>query len=132
MRLVHLIVLLSTAAGCAPSRSYLFDPVATSVKERTGVSPEWRTDWRRSAAADARVQELLGRPLTAESASMIAVLSNPGLQAAYAEIGIVGGGLATARAPSNPHIEAELTFPLDDGGRSFELSAVQSVTDLLA
>lgn len=125
------LVLVPLVAACMPSRSALFDPVAASVRERTGISPEWRTGWRRSAAVDARVKEVLGKPLTAEDAALLAVLVSPELQAAYAELGVVGGTYASARTFSNPEIEAEIVFPLEEGSTQLELTAVQDVTQLL-
>ena len=54
------------------------------------------------AAAHARVQRLLKRPLTADTAVQIALLNNRGLQAAYNELGIAeaddGGGEPAAQS----------------------------------
>jgi len=126
------MVVLGALAACAPSRSYLFDPVAASVRERTGIRPEWRSGWRRSPAVDKRIGEVVASPLTADGAASIAVLNSSELQAAYEELGVAGGRLAAARLPENPQVEAQLRFPLDGGSTQIEVSAVQSVTSLLA
>ena len=125
------LALVATAAACTPSRGALFGPVRDSIVQRTGVEPDWRADWRRSPRADQRVRDLLAEPLTADSAVAIAILGNAELQAAYEELGIAGGALASAHTPPNPHAEAELRFPLDEGETQLEFSVVESVTGLL-
>src|SRR5687767_6404787 len=100
------------AAGCVPSRAALFDPVRQATRERIGIEPEWRSDWRRPPDLDKRIRELLAQPLTADNAALIAVLASPELQARYAELEAAGAGLATARALPNPEVEAQLRFPL--------------------
>lgn len=72
-RVAFVAALTASAAGCAPSRAYLFDPVAQTVRERTGLAPEWRTEPAPSAAAR-RIRELVARPLTADTAALVAVL----------------------------------------------------------
>jgi cobalt-zinc-cadmium efflux system outer membrane protein len=120
------------AAACAPPRSALFDPVSQAVRERTGITPEWRDDWRRPRAVDERIREILAQPLTAEQAALVAVLNSPRLQAEYAELGVAGGDVAAARTPPNPEAELELRFPLEGGDADLELSVLQNVSDLLA
>ncbi len=53
-------------------------------------------------AIDARVAERLSHPLAADDAVAIALLNNPGLQDAYAELGIARADLARAGLPPNP------------------------------
>jgi outer membrane protein, heavy metal efflux system len=125
-----LISVTIALAACAPSRATLFGPVSDAAKERTGITPEWRSGWQRSPASDERVRQILARPLDAEGAAMVAVLSSAELQAAYSELAGAGGALAGARSLPNPELEAELRF--DDGERQIELSAIQSLTGLLA
>jgi cobalt-zinc-cadmium efflux system outer membrane protein len=76
------------------------------------------------------VAALVARPLTAEDAALLAVLGSPALQARYAELGIAAGGVARARTPANPELEAELLFP-GDGDAHVELAALQDLTSLL-
>src|SRR5512134_1215217 len=89
-------LLLSTAA-CAPSRAALFDPVRDAIRARTHVTPEWRAGGARSAAAQARVGEVLAAPVTADGAAEIAILSNPELQAAFEDLTISGAVLVEGR-----------------------------------
>ncbi len=57
-----------------------------------------------ASLAHARVQRLLKRPLTAETAVQIALLSNRGLQAAYNELGIAETAMVAESLPPNPKL----------------------------
>jgi outer membrane protein TolC len=57
-----------------------------------------------ATAARAKVNHLLKRPLTAESAVQIALLNNRGLQAAYNELGIADAVRVQQSLPPNPMI----------------------------
>ena len=109
------VAALVWSSACVPGRSTLFDPVRESVNQRLGVTPEWRSGWEPSPSAEKRVKEILGRPLTAADAAMLAILLSPELQAGFAELGVAGGRLGTARTLPNPELDAEIVFPLDDG-----------------
>ena len=67
-----------------------------------------------AAAAHARVQLLLKRPLTADAAVQIALLNNRGLQAAYNELGIAEAAMVAASLPPNPTFSvSRLSGPLE-------------------
>ncbi len=120
-------------AACAPSRATLFDPVRQAAYERVGIKPEWRRSAALSPESTRRVDELLSKPLTVESAAFIAILANPELQASYEQLSARGAGVARARTPGNPEVEAELLLPDSGGGeRQIELSVLQNVSDLVA
>ncbi len=81
------------------------------------------TDEERARVA-ALVAERLARPLAAEDAVAVALLNNPGLQAAYAELGIAEAelvqagrarnpGFSFARLERGPEREIERTFTFD-------------------
>lgn len=55
-------------------------------------------------SARARVEHLLERPLTADSAVQIALVNNRGLQAAYNELGVEEAAMVEASLPPNPRI----------------------------
>lgn len=55
-----------------------------------------------AGSAKARVEQLLRKPLTADSAVQIALLSNRGLQAAFNELGIAEAQMVAASLPPNP------------------------------
>ncbi|MDP3319475.1 MAG: TolC family protein [Bosea sp. (in: a-proteobacteria)] len=55
-----------------------------------------------AGSAKARVDQLLKKPLTADSAVQIALLNNRGLQAAFNELGIAEAQMVAASLPPNP------------------------------
>jgi outer membrane protein TolC len=57
-----------------------------------------------AAAARARVQQLIKRPLTAETAVQVALLNNRGLQAAYNELGLAETAMVAESLPANPKL----------------------------
>src|SRR5450759_780494 len=57
-----------------------------------------------ASAARTRVQHLLKRPLTADTAVQIALLNNRGLQAAYNELGIADSVRVQQSLPPNPSL----------------------------
>lgn len=72
-----------------------------------------RTDDELFAARE-RVASLLRRPLSADAAIQIALLSNRGLQAAYQELGFAEAQLLEASLPPNPTIAlSRLTGPVE-------------------
>jgi outer membrane protein TolC len=50
------------------------------------------------------VKTLLAEALTADNAVQVALVNNPGLQAAYAELGVAGGDLLSAGVLPNPRL----------------------------
>jgi len=90
-------------AGCATfSEDGGFGAVEQAATERGAPGAKWirSVDERDSVAA--RVKELLAQPLTPESAAQVALLSNPGLQARYAELGIAEADLVQASRWQGP------------------------------
>jgi cobalt-zinc-cadmium efflux system outer membrane protein len=128
-RLLSAASLAALLASCVPSQRTLFGPVDDAVYQRTGIRAEWRSGWKRSPAVEKRVKELLGKPLDAEDAALLAVLNSPALQADYAALSVAGGAVAGARSLENPELEAEILFA--DGDRHVELAAVQDISQLL-
>jgi outer membrane protein TolC len=55
-----------------------------------------------AGSAKARVDQLLRKPLTADTAVQIALLNNRGLQAAFNELGIAEAQMVAASLPPNP------------------------------
>ena len=90
-------------AGCASlSPDSGFDAVQHAARDRLGQDVSWvRTDAER-IAADQRVAELLGTPLSAEAAVQVALLNNRGLQASFDELGIADADRVQAGLLPNP------------------------------
>ena len=83
--------------GCASfSEDGGFGWVQGLVKERTGQEARWARTEEEAGALRARSRELLARPLDADAAVQLALLNNPGLQAAYAGLGISEADLVQA------------------------------------
>ena len=104
MNRIFRIVLATCFAGVAAvlggcvsfSQDGGFGTVQRAVRERTGQEVSWQRSADEANSVRARVKELLAQPLTAESATQIALLNNPGLQANYAEMGIAEADLVQA------------------------------------
>jgi outer membrane protein TolC len=91
------------AAGCATfSRDGGFGPVQDSAKRIAGKDVRWVRTADDQAAVDARVAQLLSRPLGAEEAVQIALLNNAGLQASFQELGLAEADLVQASRLPNP------------------------------
>lgn len=90
-------------AGCAS-----FSPdggagrVAELTRERTGLASTYQRTAGDVDTARARIAELLGQPLTADSAVELAYLNNRGLQASLSELGIAESELVRAGRLRNP------------------------------
>jgi cobalt-zinc-cadmium efflux system outer membrane protein len=117
-------------AGCVPSQQALYGPVHTQASERLGITAQARPA---SPEAANEVAQLLAAPLTADSATRIALLNSATFQAALEELGARAGELAQATTPENPEIDLELLYPREgDEAPHVELQVVQSLTSLLA
>ncbi len=80
-----------------------------------------------AAAAHAKVETLLRRPLTARAAVQIALLNNRGLQAAYNALGIAEAAMVEASLPPSP------TFSLQRISGSVEIEIERRIVgDILA
>lgn len=91
------ILLLALLAGCARlSEDGGFSDVQQAVEQRTGGVTVWQRSEDEGSSVRGRVKELLAKPLGPQEAVQIALLSNPGLQAAYAEVGIAEADLVQA------------------------------------
>jgi outer membrane protein TolC len=88
---------LALLAGCASlSRDGGFSSVEQAVEQRTGAQTKWVRSEDEANSVRSRVKELLAKPLSAEDAVQVALLNNPGLQGAYAEVGIAEADLVQA------------------------------------
>ena len=90
-------------AGCASfSPDGGMDDVAALTRERTGQTVSSQRTTAETDTARARINELLGQPLTADRAVEIALLGNRELQAGYADLGIAEADLVRAGRLANP------------------------------
>jgi outer membrane protein TolC len=90
-------------AGCATfSDDGGFTAVQTAAKERLDKNVAWVRDDAARDAVHAHVEAALKQPLTVDDAVQIALLNNPALQAAFAELGIAEADLVRAGRLPNP------------------------------
>lgn len=117
--------------GCTPGSS--FNDVQEMVGARTGGK---HLHWMRSGTPDPQVQravqELLRRPLTADSAAQIALLNNRSVQAALEEIGIARAEYLQALLPNNPDFSGFVRHPSQPPfGANVEGQIAANILDLL-
>ncbi|SEE38298.1 Outer membrane protein TolC [Rhizobiales bacterium GAS188] len=119
---------LLTLGGCATfSPDGGMSAVSEAARADLGKDVVKVSDDTMAAGADARVQQLLKKPLNANSAVQLALLSNKGLQAAYNALGISEAQFVQASLPPNPVFSV---FRLG-GGMELEIER-RIVADLLA
>ncbi|MDX2093186.1 MAG: TolC family protein [Kofleriaceae bacterium] len=116
------LVLALVLAGCAPSMRELRGPVDADVARRLGPGLDPRTPLELDA--------VLAKPLDRQAAIKIAIANNQRLAAAYEELGIAGGGLATALALGPLEVDAAVRF--GDNHVESEIDIVQSVLGLIS
>ena len=103
VRVVLAVLTVLSITSCASLRPDAgFDAVARSATDRLGKDVQWARSDADRAAIDARVVQLLAQPLTADDAVQIALLNNPGLQAAFSELGIADADRVQASRLPNP------------------------------
>lgn len=89
--------------GCASfSKDGGFDAVQSATQSRIQKEVVWSRDDATRAQTQARVDTMLEQPLTDEAAVQIALLNNPGLQAAFNTLGIAEADLVSAQRLPNP------------------------------
>lgn len=92
--------LLGGCAGFSPDGGMA--PIQAAAYADLGKDVVKIGDDRIALTAKARVDQLLRKPLTADSAVQVALLSNRGLQAAFNELGIAEAQIVAASLPPNP------------------------------
>lgn len=115
------ILLALAIAGCAPSYRDLRGPVDVELGRRMAgpLAPHVKIE----------IDALLAKPLDHTAATQIALANSPRLAAALDELGIAGGGLATALGLGPTEVSAAVRF--GNTHREVEIDAVQSVLGLI-
>lgn len=118
--------------GCAAvnPRAGLPD-VERMVSERGALAVSWPADEASAKQVEASVAELVGAPLTIESAVRIALLNNRNLQAVYQELGVREAELVQAGLLPNPVLTANVRLGLGPSGTGAELGLVQELISAL-
>ena len=117
-------VCLAALGGCASS------PTSTGLTEtqelvtpRLGQAVQWLPGATEDPAVAQEISGLLARPLTADAAVQIALLSNRDLRAEYEALGVARADLVQAGLLDNPVLSAEFRF---NGGTEITLDLVQN------
>ena len=101
--LVIAVLLAALLGGCASfSKDGGFDAVQSATQSRIQKDVVWSRDDATRAQTQTRIDTLLAQPLSAEEAVQIALLNNPGLQAAFNTLGIAEADLVSAQRLPNP------------------------------
>lgn len=143
-------------SGCATlSKDGGFDDVSRQVERRIGATPVWYRSAEPGTDAAKAIEAFLAEPLTVERAVQIALLNNPGLQSALAELGVAEADMVQAGRLRNPgfsyarlergdEIEIERTILFDVlglftlpvrqriEGRRFEQAKLRAAAEILA
>lgn len=115
-RLLFLAMTALFLGGCATfSKDGGFDAIGSAAKER-GLQQQvkWVKTDRDAEDVRVAVKKLLAIPLSADSASQVALLNNRGLQATYAELGIAESDVVQAGRLTNPGFTFERLRRADD------------------
>lgn len=99
------LAVLSAAllGGCASfSPDGGFDAVQSATQSRIQKDVVWTRDDASRSQTQARIDALLAKPLSADDAVQIALLNNPGLQAAFNTLGIAEADWVAAQRLPNP------------------------------
>ncbi|MBT9567436.1 MAG: TolC family protein [Thiobacillus sp.] len=101
--LVLAVLAAALSGGCASfSKDGGFSDVQSATQTRIQKDVVWARDDATRAQSRARVDQLLAAPLSAEDAVQIALLNNPGLQAAFNTLGVAEADLIAAQRLPNP------------------------------
>ncbi|MDP3245965.1 MAG: TolC family protein [Polaromonas sp.] len=94
------VALLGGCASFSPDGG--FDAVQSATQSHLQKDVVWSRDDASRSQTQARVDALLDKPLGADDAVQIALLNNPGLQAAFNTLGIAEANRVAAQRVPNP------------------------------
>ena len=110
-----LVIVLS---GCATfSEDGGFELVTQETESKLGITPRWSNNEAAQGAVAKEVGARLKETLTADGAMQVALLSNPALQAEYANLGISEADFVQAGRLPNPGF----SFGKTSGGGAVEI-----------
>jgi len=128
LKLSTLLIGTLALGGCATfSRDGGFGSVEKVAAEHLGKELRWAKSDDERNSIEARVRELLARPLSVEDAVQVALLNNRGLQAAYFELGISEADLVQAGRLANPHFSMLRASASVDAGREYKIEQALTV-----
>lgn len=130
LRLGGISMLALTLAGCATfTKDGGMALVSSQVSSTIGANATKISSKADAQLASARVKALLSKPLTADAAVQVALLSNKNLQAEYNALGVSEAAFVEASLPPNPAIS--LGGTLSEGSLEIERRLAGSLLSLL-
>ncbi len=123
--LFAIATLFTSATACIP-RDAGYRDVRRLVERQAGIPISADP---KPTTPSPEVRQLLGRPLTEESAARLAVINSPKVAAAMERVGVSRGQLVQAAALPNPVADAALRFNSDS--TSLDVGVMQDLTELL-
>src|SRR5207248_1450470 len=105
-----------------------FPEVQQITSERIGKQVQWTSGSDADRAVARQMDDMLAKPLDANSAMQVALLSNRNLQATYEDLGVAQADLVQAGLLKNPVFSGDVKF--FDGGTKIELSLVEDFLDV--
>jgi outer membrane protein, heavy metal efflux system len=130
--LLHFLPRLFVTAALATMPIYAQPDSEQTVRERTGKQIDLRKDPAASDQVARRIHALVHRPLTADTAVQVALLSNRELQATFEDIGIANADLIEAGLLKNPTFAVSARFPdRPPSATNVEMSLAEDFFDLL-
>lgn len=119
---MRVLPVLLALASCVPSSQALRAPVDRLVGERLGAPL--------AEATAPQIDALLARPLEIDAAIRIALANSPRLRAAFDELDLAAGDVASALGLGPLTIDAQLRYGSDHD--EYEVDVIQNVLGLLA
>jgi outer membrane protein, heavy metal efflux system len=129
MLFILLLALLLT--GCAKNtHEKSFEPVLQDMAERIEFELHLHSNLDADGQIARKIDQMLEKPLTADSAAQIALLNNRRVQELYQDIGLSRAELIHAGLFRNPIFDASLLFPLDGGKAEIHLGMTKRIFDI--
>jgi cobalt-zinc-cadmium efflux system outer membrane protein len=126
------LVAALVVAGCAAPRPEPFAEASTdAVAGRTGVAPRWRKGGAASAEEDARVRDLLSRPLGERPAVDVALIRSRRLQGILERAVAAALDARAGAAPGNPVADLLVRWPHTGGGPVVDAGLTFGLLDFL-
>ena len=112
------IILAVALSACVPSQAELRRPVDRDLAQRLGAPID-----------PVEIDKLLAAPLDAATATKIALANSARLAAAYDQLGIAAGDVASALGVGPVSIDLQARF--GGGGHEYEIDAIQNLIGLI-
>jgi len=104
--LVLAVLSAALLGGCASfSEDGGFDAIQSATQSRLQKDVAWTRDDASRSQTQTRIDALLAKPLSADDAVQVALLNNPGLQAAFNTLGIAEADWVAAQRLPNPGLD---------------------------